>query len=228
MHARSWLLSLILASTLGGIAHATPTEQAHLVPGETFTVTMEANPSTGYGWSVDVPKTGSVTLLSSTFESQGSKDGQVGRPENQVFTFRAGEPNQHAHLQFSYRRPWEKTGPAAASFAVEVDIGPTRTQTTRTNSFHLVRLHRPLYVALPGTRATRFDWKLNLSQSDPVVRLRGQRDLVASKAKTATPPRTEFQFEGLKPGHVSILATCKPGKQAPPVVHYMGITVVKD
>jgi inhibitor of cysteine peptidase len=74
----------------------------------TFTVTLKANPTTGYQWSViDFNKT-LFTLAGKAY--QKPKTNLIGAGGNMVFTFQLNKGQVYpkkATMSFSYARPWE-------------------------------------------------------------------------------------------------------------------------
>jgi predicted secreted protein len=228
MRQPRWMMSLMLACGLGGIASAAPMEVAHLAPGELFTVSMEANPSTGYGWSVEVPPGGPVSLISQDMRQQEQAAGRVGAPEVQTFCFKAGTASQKARLRFVYRRPWEKSQPPASTFEVAVEIGKPHPGGSHSSSFHLVALHHQVLVGLPYTSREGSAW--TVTPHDPkaaIVKLVAQREPVQWGAPAEAIPETWLYFEGVREGHASLLATAPQHGKIPAASHYIGITVIK-
>ena len=86
--------------------------------GETITVSLEANPSTGFAWSF--PVTAGVTLVEERFEEPVTT--AVGAPGRTVFEFTIDEPGTFT-LRLEYRRPWEPDSPAEEVFTLTVDAG---------------------------------------------------------------------------------------------------------
>ncbi|MDQ7793642.1 MAG: protease inhibitor I42 family protein [bacterium] len=75
----------------------------NLVPGQTITLTLEANPSTGYAWSVECDGT-VVELIRQEYESRSNLPGA---PGVESFTFRGVAPGR-VDVAFNYRRNWEQ------------------------------------------------------------------------------------------------------------------------
>ncbi len=76
--------------------------------GETFTVALESNPTTGYGWALDGKEDGTVVRkLSDEFVGQAHPPGMVGVGGTERWKFQA-EKKGKTSLHFIYRRPWEK------------------------------------------------------------------------------------------------------------------------
>jgi len=75
--------------------------------GDVLTVSLPANPTTGYSWRVTCVPAGLLKQVGeSRFESSGHRQGMVGVGERQRWKFRAVLQGQ-ASLVFSYVRPWE-------------------------------------------------------------------------------------------------------------------------
>ena len=76
--------------------------------GETFTVALESNPTTGYGWALDGKEDGTVVRkVSDEFVGKAHPPGMVGVGGTERWTFQAAKKGKTA-LHFIYRRPWEK------------------------------------------------------------------------------------------------------------------------
>lgn len=80
--------------------------------GETFTVALESNPTTGYGWALDGTEDGTVVRkVGDEYVGKSHPPGMVGVGGMEQWKFRA-EKKGTTMLRFIYRRPWEtKTGP---------------------------------------------------------------------------------------------------------------------
>ena len=75
--------------------------------GDVLTVSLPANPTTGYSWSVACTPAGVLKQVGeSRFETSGHCQGMVGVGGRQLWKFRAVSPGQ-TRLTFSYSRPWE-------------------------------------------------------------------------------------------------------------------------
>jgi inhibitor of cysteine peptidase len=79
--------------------------------GDTFTISLESNPSTGYTWELSAPLDDAVVVSLGSDHRAGEGSG-VGVAGHQLFTFEAvGKGSTTIGLQ--YVRPWE-TGVAPA------------------------------------------------------------------------------------------------------------------
>ncbi|MCB1278224.1 protease inhibitor I42 family protein [Prosthecobacter sp.] len=76
--------------------------------GETFTVDLESNPTTGYGWALDGKEDATVVRkVSDEFVGTPHPPGVVGVGGTEQWKFQA-EKKGKTTLHFIYRRPWEK------------------------------------------------------------------------------------------------------------------------
>jgi inhibitor of cysteine peptidase len=88
-----------------------------------LTVTLPANPSTGYCWTVSSVPAGLLREIGKpAFEPRGHRAGMVGVGGWQRWRFRAATPGQ-ALLAFSYSRPWEHGVAPARLIRWPVTIG---------------------------------------------------------------------------------------------------------
>ena len=77
--------------------------------GKKFTITLEANATTGYQWQFAKPLDESILqLISSDYLTD--KTELVGAPGRQVWVFKALKTGK-ATIFFKYVRPWEKNNP---------------------------------------------------------------------------------------------------------------------
>ena len=75
--------------------------------GETFSVLLEGNPTTGYGWQV---KTTDESVVSSAEPTYVTDSDLVGSGGLYTFTFTATGPGQ-MQVELVYLRPWEQAEP---------------------------------------------------------------------------------------------------------------------
>lgn len=92
----------------------------NLKPGDTFEVRLEANPSTGYGWTVSPEKNNIVRQKSMKFVRGGAGD-VPGAGGTNVWTFEAVKAGNQK-LTFNYQRPWEKSVPAVKTVSYSVIV----------------------------------------------------------------------------------------------------------
>ncbi len=95
--------------------------------GEVLVVSLESNPSTGYGWQVEGLNTAILRPIGEDWTPSAPQ--MLGAPGTTQLRF-AGVARGQADLTLAYRRPWEK-GTAAKTFTIQVqvaepsrDIGP--------------------------------------------------------------------------------------------------------
>ena len=84
-----------------------------LVVGETVTLTLQGNPTTGYEWTVKKFDNAGVlrTLLDGVYTANADEPGLVGMGGTYVWSYKAIEPGE-AHVDMIYARPWETDAPA--------------------------------------------------------------------------------------------------------------------
>jgi|GEM_PF-2665696 len=73
--------------------------------GEPFAIEFSGNPSTGFSWTVELPRPDAgIEVLDE--RHQPSQSGLMGAPEKVIWCFRAGVAGDWV-IRFLYRRPWE-------------------------------------------------------------------------------------------------------------------------
>lgn len=88
--------------------------------GETFTVALDSNPTTGYGWALDGKEDGTVVRkVSDAYVGKAHPPGMVGVGGTERWTFQAEKKGKTA-LHFIYRRPWEKDAAPVRERTVQV------------------------------------------------------------------------------------------------------------
>ena len=75
---------------------------------EQFSVVLESNPTTGYGWNVSVPS------------GDNSAPNLCGAGGIEKFDFVVPQKGSY-EIKFEYRRPWEKNVPALHTRTLQVD-----------------------------------------------------------------------------------------------------------
>jgi len=128
----------VLVMLLPGCTPATPTtspeyscddfaRQNHITTsisartGGEFTVTLGANPTTGYQWEDAVISDTSV-LTETNHQSLGPEDENlVGAPGKDVWTFKALKPGS-ATISIAYSRPWEGGEKGTWTFTANVTV----------------------------------------------------------------------------------------------------------
>lgn len=89
-----------------------------LYVGDTLTIKLPSNRTTGYSWGQ--PESGAHLELLSTKQEQAATD-RVGAPGFQVFSFKATETGVST-LTLNYFRPFEKDTPPVKTFLVSLTI----------------------------------------------------------------------------------------------------------
>jgi len=92
----------------------------YLYVGDTLTLKLSANPSTGYSWGK--PDNLLHFRLIASKAQQGSST-NPGAPGFQVFTWHATEPGESA-LTLNYFRPFEKSTPPVKTFHLSFTVEP--------------------------------------------------------------------------------------------------------
>ncbi len=126
--ARSLLVRLVLLSPL--FLFVTPgktlllddsDDNSHLClyVGDTLTIKLVSNPSTGYRWSK--PEVSHLQITSSDVEPGASE--RAGEPGFETFSLKAIEAGEST-LTLAYVRPFEKDKPPARTFLVFLIIEP--------------------------------------------------------------------------------------------------------
>lgn len=100
-------------------AAGTPTA-IEAAAGQTFVITLDSNPSTGYRWSLDEPLDEQVVrLVGSEYQAPAANLPGAGGAE--VWTFRAVAPGA-ARVALSYARSWERDTPPAETREYAVTV----------------------------------------------------------------------------------------------------------
>jgi inhibitor of cysteine peptidase len=89
--------------------------------GDTFTIELEGNPTTGYTWEINLPSEYAqiINLIDIYWKKQNSL---VGGPSIQYFVFEALSQGLLT-LVFRYRRSWEKDNPLKErTFHIRIDL----------------------------------------------------------------------------------------------------------
>ena len=89
--------------------------------GDTFTISLESNPSTGYTWELSEPLDDAVVVSLGSDHQAGEGTG-VGVAGHQLFTFQAvGKGSTTIGLQ--YVRPWETGVAPAQTSEFDLEVG---------------------------------------------------------------------------------------------------------
>jgi inhibitor of cysteine peptidase len=91
-----------------------------LYVGDTLTIKLPTNPTTGYSWGQ--PQGGAHLELLSSKQEQGATD-RAGAPGFQIFSFKATDTGVST-LTLNYFRPFEKDTPPVKTFLLSLTIEP--------------------------------------------------------------------------------------------------------
>jgi len=94
-------------------------QHVELFQGQTLTVDLESNPSTGYSWEVAKVDTSVLSQVGKTEFEQ--KSPLPGAPARQIFHFKAVGEGQST-LKLIYHRPWEKGVEPTKEFSAKVVV----------------------------------------------------------------------------------------------------------
>jgi inhibitor of cysteine peptidase len=90
-----------------------------MVTGETLTIALQGNPTTGYLWEVE---SGDAKLLKQVGEGEFEPDSDaVGSGGKVSLQFEAAAPGE-MHLRLVYHRPWEQGVPPEKTFEVTIVV----------------------------------------------------------------------------------------------------------
>jgi len=96
--------------------------QIELINGQTFNVTLETNPSTGYSWEVIELNNNILHQIGEAeTESNITKKNMVGVPVMQTFQFEIINKGDTT-LKLVYRRLWEKDVAPVNSFSIDIIV----------------------------------------------------------------------------------------------------------
>lgn len=117
------LLFALLAACGGGAPQTlTQTDAGKTIAvkaGDTFTVVLDGNPTTGYTWEVAPDSAAPVELQGEpAFKAESSAVGAGGQ---MTLTFKATAPGQGL-LRLLYHQPWDQSAPPAETFEVSVTV----------------------------------------------------------------------------------------------------------
>ena len=100
--------------------------QLRLTYGDTLTVELKSNPSTGYRWqTADAGENGVLKAEKDEFIAPDTT--RCGAPGLQRLSFTPAAPGETT-LHLVYVRPWQKNAPPARSFRVTVSVVESRQQ----------------------------------------------------------------------------------------------------
>lgn len=117
---------LCSCSLFSGTSHYELTEKdsgrtLHLDKGDTFTVQLVSNPTTGYLWKLGVPPYDESVMIMRGDRYIQPDEQLCGAPGKRSLTFLA-EGSGRTGLRLVYVRPWEKNQPPAKEFNLMVIV----------------------------------------------------------------------------------------------------------
>ena len=111
MKQKNFLIGAVACLTLGSLivgCASTAVDSQNMINasvGETFTITLRGNPTTGYSWdATEIPA--EITLTEKHYEQDKTDPMMVGVGGTFHFRFKAVK-KADAAIHFEYRRPWE-------------------------------------------------------------------------------------------------------------------------
>jgi len=93
----------------------------HLDRGDTFTVTLVSNPTTGYQWKFGTPPYDETVMILRGDKYIRPEEQLCGAPGKRSLSFLA-EGSGRTGLRLIYVRPWEKTQPPAKEYNLMVIV----------------------------------------------------------------------------------------------------------
>lgn len=111
---------------LGMAIDSNAQEYTFKISNDTLTISFQANPTTGYGWSFSCDKEGVIEKVSDQVIAPEAAEGEeeaLGKSGQHEFVFKAKEKGKIT-ATFGYARPWERNKPAKQlSFLIKVNSG---------------------------------------------------------------------------------------------------------
>jgi len=89
------------------IQAADSTNEVKLAVGQTYTIDLDSNPTTGYSWRLVSPTNSVFMLVTNTYGPKKNTERLVGSGGVEHWTFKAVGKGR-AELVLEYMRPWEK------------------------------------------------------------------------------------------------------------------------
>lgn len=102
------LIAVIIAVVIWAVAQMWEDNAVKVQNGDSFTLSLESNPTTGYSWQADFDAE-YLQLVDSRFISEAGPEivGAGGQEEFDFLALKAGE----TEITFFYSRPWESLPP---------------------------------------------------------------------------------------------------------------------
>jgi len=109
------LVTLVVLGTLlvagcapgGTKEYNSPSQPIEAKVGESFMITLESNPTTGYKWEASFDQN-LLKLVKSEYKRDESKAGLVGAGGKEYFIFQ-GVKSGDAQIKMTYKRSWEQS-----------------------------------------------------------------------------------------------------------------------
>lgn len=125
----AWIPFMILALVAGTgkkqiLTQSQNGSRIKVIKGSEIQIILDSNPTTGFSWQIIAFDSSVIHLQSEEMlakEKNAEDEIRVGTPGKQLFRFKALQ-NGKTKLLLDYRRPWEKTAPAANQFSIEITV----------------------------------------------------------------------------------------------------------
>jgi inhibitor of cysteine peptidase len=114
------VLAALPCACAGEEPFSDPAKPVEAAPCADFTITLESNKTTGFGWDIAEPFDEKVAEFVSC-EYVAADTALVGAPGREIWAFRAVCPGKTV-ISFKYFRPWEKDVPPARKMEFTVIV----------------------------------------------------------------------------------------------------------
>ncbi len=91
----------------GSVTEADDGETVELLVGETVSIRLKANPSTGYAWRLDGPLPAALATVTVKYVPEPASPGTVGSGGHTVAVYKAVKVGR-GEIRLVYGRPWEE------------------------------------------------------------------------------------------------------------------------
>jgi len=114
------VLSLLFAgcATASPREFTSPEQTIAVQVGEQFAITLDSNPTTGYGWEANFDQ-GLLKLVKSEYKPAAKPEGMVGVGGKHQFVFEALKKGD-TQVKLTYKRSWEQEAAETRTFAVSI------------------------------------------------------------------------------------------------------------
>ena len=110
------LLTVLLLCGIRILA-ADTTNEVKLAVGQTYSIDLDSNPTTGYSWKLASPTNSVFMLVTNSYEQGKHPNGMVGVGGVEHWTFKSIQKGR-AELTLEYMRPWEKVAVKTNSLTI--------------------------------------------------------------------------------------------------------------